>query len=127
MLPDFLFPEQAVTQDGQGPPVEIAVGAGLVEITLGITAIKEQQSLEAAIYGSADGETWTPKPVLAFPQKFYTGVAALMLDLSAHPGLRFLRVAYKMTRWGHWKDGPMFRFYLFAQPVSLPAAQLRDK
>jgi len=40
-------------------------------LTLAITNIIEQESLDVSIFGSADGATWDPKPVAAFPQKFY--------------------------------------------------------
>ena len=45
-------------------------------MTLAITKIIEQESLDLSIFGSADGATWGAKPIAAFPQKFYCGEIA---------------------------------------------------
>jgi hypothetical protein len=118
MLPNFLFPEAEVQKDGEGPaiPVEDAAGT-MLQLTLGITEVVEQESLEVTIHGSAEGTEWGAKPLAAFPPKFYTGVYTILLDLAATPEVRFLRVKYKAARWGHWTSGPSFRFYVFAETV----------
>lgn len=117
MLPNFLFPEQIVRQDGAGPVVDLGDShGGLITITLGITRIIEQESLDLAIYASADGQAWGEKPVLAFPQKFYCGTYSLLLDLTAQPDARYLRVQWKMNRWGRGEATPLFGMYVFAQP-----------
>ena len=121
MLPNFLFSEQAVTKDGEGPAVSVEDAAGkMLQLTLGITDVIEQESLEVLIFGSASGIEWGAKPLLTFPQTFYKGVHTVLLDLSAAPDILHLKVKYKMIRWGHWTTGPMFKFYVFAEP--LPAA-----
>jgi hypothetical protein len=119
MLPNFVFPETEVRKDGEGPavPVEDAAGKTL-QLTLGITEVVEQESLEVAVHGSADASAWTAKPLASFPPKFYTGVHTVLLDLSATPDIQFLQVKYKASRWGHWTTGPVFRFYVFAEPVA---------
>jgi hypothetical protein len=118
MLPNFVFPEQAVTQDGEGPAVEIDGAAGqVIQLTLGITDAIEQESLEVAVYGSAGGEDWTGKPLTSYPQKFYKGMYTILVDLTPTPEVRFLKVKYKMNRWGHWTSGPMFKFFVFAEPL----------
>ncbi|MEJ7605284.1 MAG: hypothetical protein WKF37_03230 [Bryobacteraceae bacterium] len=113
MLPNFLLPEQALSEDGEGPAIEIPAGRTL-ELTLGITHVIEQESLDVSVYGSADGSNWSPKPLTAFPQKFYPGIWSILLDLSPQPDLRQLKVRFKMNRWGKWSSGPTFRFYVFA-------------
>jgi hypothetical protein len=119
MLPDFLFPETAVTgKDGEGPGIPLGDAAGkIVKLTLGITEIIEQESLDVRIHGSAGGTEWGAKPMAEFPQKFYKGISTILLDLGAAPEVTHLKVKYKMNRWGHWKDGPMFRFYVFAETL----------
>jgi hypothetical protein len=116
MLPNFLLSEQIVRQDGAGPALDLGdQRMGLIAITLGITRIIEQQSLDLAIHGSVDGQTWTDKPILAFPQKFYCGTYSLLLDLSEQPETRYLRVQWKMNRWGRGEATPLFGMYVFAQ------------
>ena len=54
-------------------------------LTLEITKIIEQESLDVSIHGSADAAGWDAKPIAAFPQKFYCGQSPMLLDLTAHP------------------------------------------
>lgn len=118
MLPNFLLPEQVVRQNGSGPTIEIGDSAGdVVSLTLGIHRTIEQQSLDLSISGSVDGETWGDKPLAAFPQKFYCGVYSLLVDLSDRPDVRFLRVDWKVNRWGRGEPTPLFGLYVFAEPV----------
>jgi hypothetical protein len=119
MLPNFLLPETEVQKDGEGPAVPIGDAAGqMIQLTLGITDVVEQESLEVAVYGSADSSDWTAKPLAAFPPKFYKGTYTVVLDLSQNPDIQFLRVKYKAGRWGHWTSGPSFKCYIFAETVS---------
>ena len=115
MLPAFLFPETTVRKSGSGEPFEIEPG-GTAVISLGISEIVEQESLDVEILGSADGEDWLSKPLLQFPQKFYTGVWQLLCDLDSTPDVRYLKVGYKVGRWGVGSLTPKFRFYVFAHP-----------
>ena len=63
MLPNFLLPDQVVRQNGSGPAIDLGDQAGgVVAITLGVNRIIEQESLDLAICGSADGQTWSDKP-----------------------------------------------------------------
>ena len=70
-----LIPEKTVVRDkGDGPAVDVSSAAGKVLLlTLNITDIIEQQSLDVAVWGSPDGAAWGEKPLLSFPQKFYRG------------------------------------------------------
>ena len=75
MLPTFLLEEQVVRQDSAGPAIDLGENTPpLLNVTLGITRIIEQESLDLTIWASADGNDWGDKPVFAFPQKFYCGV-----------------------------------------------------
>src|SRR5579872_4090144 len=81
---------------GDGPAVDISGTSNRVFLaTLSITKIIEQESLDVAIFGSADGATWEPKSIAAFKQEFYAGEFPLLLDLSANPSVKFVRA--------HWK------------------------
>ena len=81
MLPNFLIPETVIREAGTGP--EMSVGSaerGLLLLTLGITRIIEQQSLDIALYGSADNVEWSAKPLISRSlQKFYCGTHQLLL------------------------------------------------
>ncbi|MBN8733972.1 MAG: hypothetical protein J0L64_25775 [Acidobacteria bacterium] len=88
-------------------------------LTLGITRIIEQESLDVSIHGSEDGETWGTKPLLSFPQKFYCGTYAMVLDLSGEPGVKYIRAQYKMGRWGRGTPAPLFGFYLAAEVAAV--------
>lgn len=123
MLPTFLLEEQVVRANGSGPVTELGSDhPPLISLTLGITRVLEQESLDVAIMGSADGQTWLEKPLVSFPQKFYCGVYTLILDLAANPDIRYLRVDWKVSRWGRGEPTPLFNLYLFAQPAAVRAA-----
>ena len=118
MAGQFLINETAVTASGETSPLSLAdLPATDLLLTLGITKVIEQQGLTVALQGSTDGgATWLAKPVLAFPQKFYTGVSTLLTSLSAHAGLTHVRAQWKVVRWGRGEKTPRFTFYLFAEP-----------
>ncbi len=118
MLPSFLLPEQVVRQSGSGPAITLGDQAGgVVSITLGVNRIIEQESLDVMIWGSTDGQQWGTKPIAAFPQKFYCGTYSLLVDLTEQPEVRFLRVDWKMNRWGRGEPTPLFGFYVFVDAV----------
>jgi len=117
---DFLLTETIVTEDGTGPEIGLSASRGEpLKLTLGITRILEQESLDLTVWGSADKADWGAKPLMAFPQKFYCGTYTAYLDLAAHPGVEFLRVQWKMNRWGRGEPKPLFGFYVFAEPAAV--------
>jgi hypothetical protein len=75
---------------------------------LTVTEQVEQESLDVLIYGSADGENWTKKPILKLPQQFYRGKTKLVLDLSLRPEVKFIRAHSELNRWGRGAPIPMF-------------------
>ena len=118
MLPSFILPETTIREAGTGPAVDLGDTRGdAVLLTLGITRIIEQESLDVSIWGSADGNEWGAKPLLSFPQKFYCGTYQILLDLRDHPDARFVRVKYQAHRWGKGEPKPLFGAYVFAQEV----------
>jgi len=75
---------------------------------LTVTDQMEQESLDVSIHGSADGATWTPKPLLKLPQQFYRGHSKMILDLSLRTKIRFIRARWELNRWGRGAPLPMF-------------------
>jgi hypothetical protein len=121
----LVSPGTVVSAKGDGPAVDVSGAGGRVFlVTLSITRIIEQESLDLSIYGSADGTTWTPKSLAAFPQQFYTGESPLLLDLSAHPDAKFVRAHWEVARWGRGVETPMFEFGVTMKEV--PADILRE-
>ena len=86
-------------------------------LTLGITRIIEQESIDVSIWGSPDGAEWGAKPLAAFPQKFYCGTYQILLDLTDHPNIRYLRAKWQVNRWGKGDPKPLFAIYLFIQSM----------
>src|SRR5580658_3657581 len=99
MKSPFLLPESVARQDGASAVFALeAARCKPLLLTLGITRIMEQESLEISIWGSSDQKTW--ELLRAFPQKFYCGTYSMSLELDRHPEIRFLRAQWKMNRWG---------------------------
>ena len=118
MLPGFLLPETTIREAGNGSELDLGDMRGRVLLlTLGITRIIEQESLDVAVWGSADGKEWGAKPLVSFPQKFYCGTYQILLDLTENPDLRFLRANWAVQRWGKGDNKPLFGFYVFAQEI----------
>lgn len=114
MLSNFLLPEMVVRENGVGPAFEIR-GINKLLLTLGITRIVPQESLQVSIWGSPDGKQWGAVPLAVFPKKFYCGTYPLRIDMSEHLGLRFLRAQWDVIRWGQDDVLPLFDFYLLAE------------
>ena len=122
MLPQFLLPETTVREAGTGPDLPLGNQAGgTLILTLGITRIIEQESIDISIWGSADGTEWGAKPLVAFPQKFYCGTYQILLDLTDLP-VKHLRVKWQVNRWGKGDPKPLFSIYLFVQAMARLAA-----
>jgi len=116
MLPQFLLPEVTVREAGTGPALALGDQQGeTVILTLGITRIIEQESIDLSIWGSADGSDWGVKPLASFPQKFYCGTYQILLDLAEHAGVKHLRAKWQVNRWGKGDPTPLFGFYVFVQ------------
>jgi hypothetical protein len=126
MIDTFLVAEKTlVSAKGDGSALDVSAAAGRIFLlTLEISRIIEQESLDISILGSADGATWGAKPVAAFPQKFYCGEYPLLLDLTAHPDVRFVRAHWEVARWGRGVETPMFEFSLKLKEI--PSEILRE-
>ena len=122
----ILVPSQtAASAKGDGSAVDVSGAANRVFlVTLAITKIIEQESLDISIYGSTDGAAWGAKSIAAFPQKFYCGESPLLLDLTAHPDVKFVRAHWEVARWGRGTETPMFEFGVTMKEV--PANILKE-
>jgi hypothetical protein len=119
MFPEFLLPETTVREAGAGPEISLGDQRGeTLVLTLGITRIVEQESLDLSIWGSADGSDWGARPLVSFPQKFYCGTYQMVIDLSRHPDVKYLRVKWQVNRWGKGDSKPLFGIYLFVQAMA---------
>jgi len=118
MLPQFLLSETTVREAGASPDLNIADQAGeTLILTLGITRIIEQESIDISIWGSADGVDWGTKPLASYPQKFYCGTYQIVLDLSERPEIKYLRAKWQVNRWGKGDPKPLFTVYMFVQEM----------
>ena len=118
MLPQFLVPETTVREAGAGPELSLGDQQGeTLLLTLGITRIIEQESIDISIWGSPDGQDWGSKPLLAFPQKFYCGTYQILLDLADRADVKYVRAKWQLNRWGKGDNKPLFTIYLFAQQM----------
>ncbi|HXZ33429.1 MAG TPA: hypothetical protein VEH30_14205 [Terriglobales bacterium] len=126
MVDTFLVPEKTVVNaKGDGAAADVSsAGNRVFLLTLHITDIVEQESLDVSIQGSADGITWNPKALTTFPQKFYRGQHPLLLDLSAQPNMKLVRAHWEVGRWGRGSETPMFEFSLSIKEV--PADVLKE-
>jgi hypothetical protein len=121
MVPAFLFPESIAREDGHGVATSLGDSGGRsLLLTLGITRVLEQESLDVSIWGSVDGQMW--QPLVSFPQKCYCGIYSLMLDLSRRREIRYLRAQWRMGRWGGGDSKPLAGFYLLAEEVKMQVA-----
>ena len=117
--------QTVVSAKGDGAAVDVSAAANRVFlVTLAITKIIEQESLDVSIFGSPDGATWDAKSIAAFPQKFYDGDSPLLLDLTAHADVKFVRAHWECARWGRGTETPMFEFGLTLKEV--PANILKE-
>lgn len=123
--PAVLVPLQTVSAKGDGPAIDVSgTSQRVFLVTLAITKIIEQESLDVSIYGSTDGAAWEAKSLAAFRQEFYCGESPLLLDLTAQPQVKFVRAHWEVARWGRGTETPMFEFGVTMQEV--PAGILKE-
>lgn len=116
----FLLPETVARQHGAGAEMEVEskLESRVIRLTLGITRIIAQESLDVSVCGSEDREHW--EPLMSFPQKFYCGTYSMVMDLSRRSNVRYLRAEWKVGRWNPaFEREPLFEFYLRAEDALL--------
>ncbi len=123
-MPAFLLPERTASEDGFGAHVALdQPHTDHLELTLGITRIRERESLDVRVSGSSNGEHW--KQLATFSEKSFCGTYRIRVDLSRHRDVQYLRAEWKMSRWGHEQARPVFAFYVWVEglhPKALRAA-----
>jgi len=126
MVDTFLIPQNTVvTEKGEGAATDISAAAHRVFlITLAIGQIVEQESIDVSVFGSADGNIWSPKALVSFPQKFYRGETPILLDLTTEPAIKMLRAHWEVNRWGRGSEKPMFEIQ--ARLKEVPAEMLQQ-
>jgi len=116
MLPKFLLPEQLVSTDGVGSPLDLGPDRGkLLVLTLAVDHVLEQEALHVSVWGSVNGTDWGSRPLAAFTPKCYCGMYSQLLNLAKYPEVRYLRAAWRMSRWCKGNSEPLFGFYLLAE------------
>lgn len=119
MIDTFLVPEKTeITAKGDSAALALNDASHRVFLlTLKITGVIEQESLDVSIFGSADGTTWPAKPLETFPQKFYRGQHPLLLDLRQQQDIKFLRARWDVNRWGRGEPTPNFELSVSIKEV----------
>ena len=125
MLDAFLVPEKTiVTAKGDSAAVDVSAASNPVFLlTLSVSDVVEQESIEISLFTSADGTTWESKPVASLPQKFYVGEYPLLVDLSSATDAKFVRAHWEVARWGRGPVEPRFELGLRLREVSREALQ----
>ncbi len=125
---DLVAPGTRVEENGNGAAADVSGSRTRTFFCLmHITDTQEQQSLDVSIYGSADGQEWTLKPILKLPQRFYRGETRMVLDLTTRPEVKFIRAGWELNRWGRVAPLPAFVFGLHLTEVpAMTAAQARE-
>lgn len=105
----LIAPNTKLEANGEGESRDVSTSSTRTFLCLlTVTDQLEQESLDVSIYGSADGATWTPKPLLKLPQQFYRGHSKMVLDLSVRREIKFIRARWELNRWGRGAPLPMF-------------------
>lgn len=118
MLDSFLIPARTVvTAKGDSEPLDISsINSSALLVTLSITSVVEQESIELGVFTSTDGVTWEPKPVATLAQKFYAGEYPLLVNLSLG-NRKFIRAHWEVNRWGRGSVTPHFEIGIRAREI----------
>ena len=115
---DLIPFDTKVEENGGGDKVDISASSTRTFFcVMAITDQLEQESIDVSIWGSADGENWSPHPILKLPQRFYRGETRAVLELVFVPEVKFIRARWELNRWGRVAPLPMFRVGLHLQEV----------
>ncbi len=108
-----------VEANGEGEAFELpADGPRVFVAQMDIDETVEQESMDLAIWGSADGTSWGAMPLVKFPQRFYPGSTRMALELTHRPEVRFIRARWEVNRWGRGRPVPRFRFQVTARSTN---------
>jgi hypothetical protein len=126
MLDAFLVPANTiVTAKGDSQALDTSSASSRAFLlTLSVSSVVEQESIELSLFTSADGTTWGAKPVVIWPQKFYVGEYPMLVDFSSMPDAKFVRVHWEVSRWGRGPTTP--RFEIAVRLREVPPEALRE-
>lgn len=120
MKMNLIAPDTKMEANGDGTSFDVSRSATRTFLCLlTVTEQIEQESLDVSIYGSADAENWTKKPLLKLPQQFYRGKTKMVLDLSLRPEVKFIRARWELNRWG--RGAPLAMFVAGLELAEIPA------
>ncbi len=119
---DFLIPETVATEDGIGKALTLGGRRGKpLLLSLEITRIIQQESLDISIWGSDDQQHW--RQIVTFPQKYYCGSYLSQLDLVGQPAIGYLRGQWRLSRWGVGEPAVLAGFWLSIELLKRRAAK----
>lgn len=122
---DLIAPATLLQENGHGEAVDVRASATRTfYCSMLIREQIEQESVDVAIWGSADGENWGTHPLLKLPQQFYRGETRAVLELVLVPEISFIRAGWELNRWGRVAPSPMFvlGLHLTEVPAMKPLA-----
>jgi hypothetical protein len=120
MLPDFLVEESAVRESGESSILDVRAHSNEnLHLTFCITHAVENESIGVDILASKDGLHWPAKPIISFTPKYYCGTYHLLVPIRE---ARYIKAAWRVTRWSRADSRPFFRFYILAEPAEVRAA-----
>ena len=70
-----------------------------------------------SVYGSTDGAAWGTKPLHRISPEVLPGQHPMLLDVSGHAEVKFIRAHWEVNRWGRGTETPMFEFHLTIREV----------
>jgi hypothetical protein len=112
----ILVQELTTGEDGMGAAVLVGNMSGKpLLLTLDITQILEQGSIDISIWGSSDTAEW--RQLAVYPRKFYCGTYLLLVDLSRELHVRYLRAQWRLGRWGEQEQKPVTGFCIAAEEL----------
>jgi hypothetical protein len=115
---DLIPPDTLLQENGTGDAVDVSASTTRTFLcSMEITDQIEQESVDIAIWGSADGQDWGTKPILKLPQRFYRGETRAVLELVFRPEVKWIRAQGELNRWGRVAPLPMFRLGLHLTEV----------
>jgi len=114
-MPNFLVEETTVRHSGESPVLSLGESTNChLLLHLCISHVMERQNLDVDVFTSEDGQHWPAEPAISFLQKFCCGTYPMILP---NPGARYLKAAWRVSRWGRPADRPLCRFSLSVQPA----------
>ncbi len=110
----YVVPECVAHSDGYGPVFELSSleRGSLLVLTLAINHVLEHEMLLVSSWGSQDAENWGTTALVSFTPKYYCGLYSTLLNLVAHPEIRYIRAQWRMQQLKKATKQVMFGFHI---------------